>query len=351
MSLKLTVKIFLLSLIFGMLSSQLATKSIEAYDSNILYSNTLADSKINKKVNPVLELNDHFQKYKKVSLQTSSNNNSLDHSEMISAIKEAEKRKMNANLSLPVTGPWKAQSGTLNSVIEIHTDINQKHDIILILPDTGKLYEGVLAYSSTTDVQTVTFIGPVSITEDKKGQLIASMDGGNKWYAVSTKEADQKIGTWQFAGNAIAVHTTSETPFIGNYTVVYRELNSSEINKAETITSTPSQVVGNNTGQVSWILSPSPKYNTGTISYSSSDNIQFLTFDGPLKVGEDKGKKNIWSPDNGKTKYEITLIDLGNKTGILTSGKMGTFTFGGNGLAIHSYGEKPVTTSYALVTH
>jgi hypothetical protein len=270
---------------------------------------------------------------------------------MISAIKEAEQRKMNTNLSLPVTGPWKAQSGTLKSVIEIHTDVNQKHDIILILPDTGKLYEGVLTYSATTDVQPVTFIGPVNITDDKKGQLIASMDGGNKWYAVSTKEADQKIGTWQFAGNAIAVHTTSETPFIGNYTVVYRELNPSEINKAETITSIPSQLLGNNTGQISWILPPSPKYNTGTISYSSSDNIQFLTFDGHLKLGEEKGKKNIWSPDYGKTKYEITLIDSGNKTGILTSGKMGTFTFGGNGLAIHSYGEKPVTTSYALVTH
>ncbi|HYJ01135.1 MAG TPA: hypothetical protein VEW92_02870 [Nitrososphaeraceae archaeon] len=45
------------------------------------------------------------------------------------------------------------------------------------------------------------------------------------------------------------------------------------------------------------------------------------------------------------------MIDSGNKTGMLTSGKMGTFTFGGNALAIHSYGEKPVTTSYALVTH
>ena len=62
-----------------MLSNQLATKSIEAHDSNILYSNTLADSEINKKVNPALELIDNSQKYKKISLQTSSNN-SLDHS-------------------------------------------------------------------------------------------------------------------------------------------------------------------------------------------------------------------------------------------------------------------------------
>jgi hypothetical protein len=66
MTLKWTSKIFVLaSITFGMLSSQLATKSIEAYDSNILYSNTLAGSKINDKVNSALESDEHSQKYKK----------------------------------------------------------------------------------------------------------------------------------------------------------------------------------------------------------------------------------------------------------------------------------------------
>ncbi len=273
-----------------------------------------------------------------------------DHSEMITALKEAENRKMNETLSLPISGPWKALSGTLTSSTEIHTDINDtKHEIILVLPDTGKLYEGILAYSATTDVQPVSFIGPVNLTDDKKGQLIASMDGGNIWYAVSTKESDQKIGTWQFAAKAIAVHTDSETPFTGNYTVIYRELDPSKTNKMETITSTPSQVIGNNTGQVSWIIPPSQENYTGTLSFSASDNIQFLTFHA-LKTGEGKGAKDIWSPDNGKTKYEITNR-FRKQGGLLSPGKMGTFTFGGNGLAIYSPSEKPFTTSYALVTH
>jgi hypothetical protein len=45
------------------------------------------------------------------------------------------------------------------------------------------------------------------------------------------------------------------------------------------------------------------------------------------------------------------VADLGNREGLLTPGKMGTFTFGGNGLAIYSSSERPFTTSYALVTH
>jgi hypothetical protein len=45
------------------------------------------------------------------------------------------------------------------------------------------------------------------------------------------------------------------------------------------------------------------------------------------------------------------VADLGNREGLLTPGKMSTFTFGGNGLAIYSSSERPFTTSYALVTH
>lgn len=276
-----------------------------------------------------------------------------DHSEMITALRDAEDRMMNETLSLPISGPWKALSGTLSSSTEIHTDINDtKHEIIVVLPDTGKLYEGILAYSATTDVQPGSFIGPVNLTSDKKGQLIASMDGGNLWYAVSTKESDQKIGTWQFAANAIAVHTDSETPFTGNYTVIYRELEPTEgNNKIETTTSVPFEGIQNNTGQIVPIIPASSENHTGTLSFSASENIQFLTFHGPLKQTDELDKKNIWSPDGGETKYEITVADLGNKGGLLSPGKMGTFTFGGNGLSIYSPSEKPFTVSYGLVVH
>jgi hypothetical protein len=63
---------------------------------------------------------------------------------------------------------------------------------------------------------------------------------------------------------------------------------------------------------------------------------------GPLGDGEGKGQR-IWSPDNGKTKYALINID--------PASKMGTFIFTGNGLAIHSSGNKPFTVSYALVSH
>lgn len=60
----------------------------------------------------------------------------------------------------------------------------------------------------------------------------------------------------------------------------------------------------------------------------------------PLGSVEGKGQR-IWSPDNGKTKYSLTDIDLG--------GKMGNLIFAGNGLVIRSSSDKPLTVSYALV--
>ena len=87
------IKIFVLTLVtLGILFSQIPTKSL-ALESSTLYSNIVPNSKISN-VDSILELNDLSNIYQKISLQT-PNISSIDHSEMISAIKEAENRKMN----------------------------------------------------------------------------------------------------------------------------------------------------------------------------------------------------------------------------------------------------------------
>ena len=289
------------------------------------------------------------------SVEKTSNNEDIHH-EIISEIKEAEKWKIinEENMKEMQKGPWKFMTGSLNSVPEIHTDRpkTENHEAVVIWPDIGKLYEGVLAYSATTDVQPASLYGPVNTTA-KKGQLIASMDGGNKWYAVSSKKDDQKIGTWQFAANVLLVHSSSENPFSANYSVIYREVEPSKNAKIDTVESIPfslqtnknnSSVSNNNNNeQIAMILPPSNNHHSGTLSYTASENIQLMTFNGPLKAGEDTQVKRIYSPDNGKTKYEIKVVDLANN--------MGTFTFSGNGLAIYSPTEKPFTVSYALAKY
>ena len=80
-------------------------------------------------------------------------NNTTDvHKETISAINQAQAQKRAYEQSHlgEQSDPWKVMRGTLHSVPEIHTELSAtnppKHEIAIILPDTGKIYNGVMAY-------------------------------------------------------------------------------------------------------------------------------------------------------------------------------------------------------------
>jgi len=107
---------------------------------------------------------------------------------------------------------------------------------------------------------------------------------------------------------------------------------------SDTITSVQDPGQGHENHQISVLLPPSDKSYVGRLTFSASENVQFVTLHGPLGVGEDKGQA-IWSPD-GETKYALTLIDNGQKSG-------GWF-FAGNALALHSMKDTPFTASYSI---
>jgi hypothetical protein len=109
-----------------------------------------------------------------------------------------------------------AKSGTLTSVQDPGQG-HESHQLALILPPSDKAYHGVLTYSASEPVQLVTLIGPID-PNDKKGQLVYTMDG-NTWYALVFVDSGMQMGTWEFSGNALAVHTTNTTPFQVSYTV------------------------------------------------------------------------------------------------------------------------------------
>jgi hypothetical protein len=162
------------------------------------------------------------------------------HNKTISAIASAEARKRayKHNLTEIQKNSWNVMSGTLDSVPEIHTKgiHNIHHEVAIILPpETGKIYEGVIAYSASSNVQPSSLYGPVNQSE-RKGQLAASFDG-KTFYAVTAIQADQTTGTWQFAGSVLIVHNPFGHPFSVNYTVVYREYELSKDNRVETVPS------------------------------------------------------------------------------------------------------------------
>ena len=107
---------------------------------------------------------------------------------------------------------------------------------------------------------------------------------------------------------------------------------------SDTITSVTDPGQGHESHQLAVLLPPSDKVYVGKMTFSASENVQFVALHGPLGVGEDKGQA-IWSPD-GETKYALTLVDNGQKSG-------GWF-FAGNALALHSMKDTPFTASYSI---
>ena len=105
-----------------------------------------------------------------------------------------------------------------------------------------------------------------------------------------------------------------------------------------TITSVTDPGQGHEAHQLAVLLPPSDQVYVGKVTYSASEEVQYVALHGPLAEGEDKGQA-IWSPD-GKTKFALTLIDQ--------QGKSGGWFFAGNALALHTMNKSPFTATYSI---
>ncbi|HEY8109390.1 MAG TPA: hypothetical protein VIG05_00795 [Candidatus Nitrosotenuis sp.] len=95
---------------------------------------------------------------------------------------------------------------------------HESHQIAVILPPSNKIYKGTLTYAASEPVQLVALHGPLAEGE-ATGQPIWSPDGKTK-FALTFVDTQQASGTWNFAGNALAVHTKNTEQFTVSYTVV-----------------------------------------------------------------------------------------------------------------------------------
>lgn len=106
-----------------------------------------------------------------------------------------------------------------------------------------------------------------------------------------------------------------------------------------TMTSVQDPGQGHESHQIAMILPKTDKVYVGKVTFSASEPVQYVTIHGPLAEGESRGQA-IWAP-MGETKYALTLIDNGEKSG-------GWF-FAGNALALHSMHDTPFTATYNVV--
>ncbi len=209
------------------------------------------------------------------------------------------------------------------------------HELVIILPPSDKVYSGSLKYDATEPIQLVTLHGPLAAGEDN-GQAIWTPDGETK-FALTLVDPMKSKGEWQFAGNALAVHTMNPTPFIVDFQVDYEEKSMSETVMTGTTSSVLDPGIGHESHQLAILLAPSSDVYSGILSYSASEPIQLVSLEGPIGDGEQPAM--TWTPD-GDTIFALTFVDPDNA--------MGSWEFSGNALAVHTMFPTEFTVSYSV---
>ncbi len=212
---------------------------------------------------------------------------------------------------------------------------HESHHLAIILPPSDKVYSGTLNYDATEPIQLVSLHGPLAAGEDN-GQAIWTPDGETK-FALTFVDPMKSKGEWQFAGNALAVHTMNPTPFIVDFQVDYEEKSMSETVMTGTTSSVLDPGIGHESHQLAILLAPSSDVYSGILSYSASEPIQLVSLDGPIGDGEQPAM--TWTPD-GDTIFALTFVDPDNA--------MGSWEFSGNALAVHTMFPIEFTVSYSV---
>ena len=212
---------------------------------------------------------------------------------------------------------------------------HETHQLAILLAPSDKVYSGTLKYDASERIQLVTLHGPLADGEDK-GQAIWTPDGETK-FALTFVDPKNARGEWEFAGNALAVHTMNTEPFIVDYKVDYTEKRMSDTVMTGTTMSMQDPGMGHESHQIAILLAPSSDVYSGILSYSASENIQLVTLRGP--VGADEKPAKTWTPD-GETIFELTFVDPKNAKG--------SWEFSGNALAVHTMHTNQMTVSYSV---
>ncbi len=212
---------------------------------------------------------------------------------------------------------------------------HESHQLAIILAPSSNVYSGTLMYDASEKIQLVALHGPLADGEDK-GQAIWTPDGETK-FALTFVNPNSANGKWQFAGNALAVHTMNTEPFVVDYKVDFDETPMSDTVVTGTVNTATDPGVGHESHQLAVLLAPSSDVYSGILSYTASDDFHLVTLRGP--IGSDEKTAKNWTPD-GETIFELTFVDPKNA--------MGSWEFSGNALAVHTMNTNQATISYSV---
>jgi len=142
---------------------------------------------------------------------------------------------------------------------------HESHQLAILLAPSDKVYSGTLKYDASERIQLVALHGPLADGEDE-GQAIWTPDGETK-FALTFVDPNNARGEWEFAGNALAVHTMNTEPFIVDYKVDYTEKRMSDTVMTGTTMSMPDPGMGHESHNIAILLAPSSDVYSGILSY------------------------------------------------------------------------------------
>ena len=93
---------------------------------------------------------------------------------------------------------------------------HESHQLALILPFSDKVYSGTLHYDASEPIQLITLRGPIG--PDEHPEKTWTVDGTNI-FEMTFVDPKNAIGSWEFSGNALAVHTKNTNQFTVDYSV------------------------------------------------------------------------------------------------------------------------------------
>lgn len=93
---------------------------------------------------------------------------------------------------------------------------HESHQLAVLLAPSSEVYSGILSYSASENIQLVSLRGPVGA--DEKPTKTWTPDG-ETIFELTLVDPKNAMGSWEFSGNALAVHTMNPTEFTVSYSV------------------------------------------------------------------------------------------------------------------------------------
>jgi plastocyanin len=106
-------------------------------------------------------------------------------------------------------------TGTIQSVQDPGMG-HESHQIAMIFAPSPDVYSGILSYSASQPIQLIALRGPIG--PDEHPEKIWTVDGNTVFEMIFVDPANA-MGSWEFSGNALALHTKNTTEFTASYSV------------------------------------------------------------------------------------------------------------------------------------